>query len=192
MDSRSMLHSFNIWPWSCVLRQPSVYRGARHPARFEAPKTYGRVCYSSAPIHNRENEMENSIRKLLHVSRMPVRWGDMDAYGHVNNTVYFRYFEQTRVEWIEAFGGKVRPEEPVGPVIVNASCTFLRSVNYPSTVVIKMYGGEPGRSSVMTWYELFVEGEEGLFAEGGAKTVWIDMVTNKSVPLPDSVRALFD
>ena len=40
-------------------------------------------------------------RKLIHVTKMPIRWGDMDAYGHVNNTVYFRYMEQARVEWIE-------------------------------------------------------------------------------------------
>jgi acyl-CoA thioesterase FadM len=40
-------------------------------------------------------------KKLIHVTKMPIRWGDMDAYGHVNNTVYFRYMEQARVEWLE-------------------------------------------------------------------------------------------
>jgi hypothetical protein len=47
--------------------------------------------------------------KLIHITKMPIRWGDMDAYGHVNNTVYFRYMEQARVEWIEAMAGVVRP-----------------------------------------------------------------------------------
>ena len=130
--------------------------------------------------------------KLIYTTRMPVRWGDMDAYGHVNNTVYFRYFEQTRVEWLERMGSRVSVEEPVGPVIINASCTFLAPVNYPATVVIKMYAGDPGRSSVMTWYELFVDGDERLYAEGAAKTVWMDMRTGKSAPIPDVVRALFD
>jgi len=130
--------------------------------------------------------------KLIYTTSMPVRWGDMDAYGHVNNTVYFRYFEQTRVEWLERMGSRVSVEEPVGPVIINASCTFLAPVNYPATVVIKMYAGDPGRSSVMTWYELFVDGDERLYAEGAAKTVWMDMRTGKSAPIPDVVRALFD
>ena len=130
--------------------------------------------------------------KRIYTTRMPVRWGDMDAYGHVNNTVYFRYFEQTRVEWLERMGSRVSVEEPVGPVIINASCTFLAPVNYPATVVIKMYAGDPGRSSVMTWYELFVEGDERLYAEGAAKTVWMDMSTGKSAPIPDVVRALFE
>ncbi|GAB1459301.1 thioesterase family protein [Thauera sp.] len=130
--------------------------------------------------------------QLIYTTRMPVRWGDMDAYGHVNNTVYFRYFEQTRVEWLEQMGSRVSPDEAVGPVIINASCTFLAPVNYPATVVIKMYAGEPGRSSVMTWYELFIEGDERLYAEGAAKTVWMDMRTGKSAPIPADVRALFD
>ncbi|MER2553779.1 MAG: acyl-CoA thioesterase [Thauera sp.] len=130
--------------------------------------------------------------KLIYTTRMPVRWGDMDAYGHVNNTVYFRYFEQTRVEWLELMGSRVSVEEPVGPVIINASCTFLAPVNYPATVVIKMYAGDPGRTSVMTWYQLFVEGDERVHAEGAAKTVWMDMRTGKSAPIPDNVRALLD
>ena len=130
--------------------------------------------------------------KLIYTARIPVRWGDMDAYGHVNNTVYFRFLEQARCEWLEQVGVRVRPDEAVGPVIINASCTFLIPVNYPSTVVVKMYVGEPGRSSVMTWYELFVEGDERLYAEGAAKTVWMDMRTGKSAPIPDFIRALFE
>jgi acyl-CoA thioester hydrolase len=117
-------------------------------------------------------------RHLLITSRMPVRWGDMDAYGHVNNTVYFRYMEQV-----------VRPDNAVAPVIINAACTFLMPVNYPATVIIRMYGGEPGRSSVMTWYELSIEGDERLYAEGSAKVVWMNPQTGKSVPLPEVVRA---
>ena len=59
-------------------------------------------------------------KKLIHVTRMPIRWGDMDAYGHVNNTVYFRYMEQARVEWLEEHKIEVRPGG-LGPVIINAS-----------------------------------------------------------------------
>ena len=131
-------------------------------------------------------------RKLILSTRIPVRWGDMDAYGHVNNTVYFRYFEQARVEWLEQQGSRVSPDEPVGPVIINASCTFYAPVNYPATVIVKMYGGEPGRTSLMTWYELLVEGEDRLYADGAAKTVWMDICTGKSASLPDTIRALFD
>ena len=127
-------------------------------------------------------------RRLLHTSRQIVRWGDMDFYGHVNNTVYVRYFEQARVEWLEQAGFVVSPEADTGAVIINASCTFLIPVNYPATVRVMVYAGEAGRSSVMTWYELFVEGDERLFAEGAAKVVWMDPRTGKSVPIPDALR----
>ncbi|THF60845.1 acyl-CoA thioesterase [Pseudothauera rhizosphaerae] len=130
-------------------------------------------------------------RKHLLTTRIPVRWGDMDAYNHVNNTVYFRYFEQARVEWLEAMAFPVRPDQESAPVIINASCTFLMPVNYPATVEVRLYAGEPGRSSVMTWYELYVEGDDRLYAEGAAKVVWMDTRSGKSVALPDELRAVF-
>jgi acyl-CoA thioester hydrolase len=64
-------------------------------------------------------------RKLVYSNQMPIRWGDQDAMGHVNNTVYFRYMEQTRIEWLESFGFGTSVTQTEGPVIVNASCTFL-------------------------------------------------------------------
>lgn len=128
-------------------------------------------------------------RKLVHVTRIPVRWGDMDAYCHVNNTVYFRYFEQARVEWIEKMGFPIDPQLDIGVVIVNADCTFIKPVNYPATLEIRVYAGLPGRSSCMTWYELYVEGDDQAYAVGGAKLVAVETASGKSIPLPDVVRA---
>ncbi|HEX6733315.1 MAG TPA: thioesterase family protein [Azonexus sp.] len=128
-------------------------------------------------------------RKLVHVTSMPIRWGDMDAYGHVNNTVYFRYMEQARVEWIEALGVQVRPGGD-GPVIINASCTFLKPMNYPGTVEVRTYVGVPGRSSVQSHVDMLIDGE--LYAEGAAKIVWMNTRSGKSVPIPDHVRAVLE
>lgn len=131
-------------------------------------------------------------RKLLLAARMPIRWGDMDAMGHVNNTVYFRYMEQARVEWIESLGYGVSARLEAAPVIVNASCTFLLPLTYPGTVEVRMYAGHAGRSSFPTYYEMRPVDDERLFAEGAAKIVWMSPASGKSVPLPDSVRALLD
>lgn len=127
-------------------------------------------------------------RKLVHTSLIPLRWGDMDAYGHVNNTLYFRYMEQIRVEYLEQLGFKIRPEGKV-PVIINASCTFLVPLNYPGLVEIKMYCGLPGRSSIPTHYEIRLQGDAMLYATGDSKIVWMEMATGKSVPIPDDLRA---
>jgi acyl-CoA thioester hydrolase len=128
-------------------------------------------------------------RKLMHVTRIPIRWGDMDAYGHVNNTVYFRYMEQARVEWLEGMRFAVRPGGN-GPVIVNASCTFLIPMTYPGTVEVRTSVGTIGRSSFQTHVEMNIGGV--IYAEGAAKVVWMDTRTGKSVPLPDEVRSALE
>lgn len=127
-------------------------------------------------------------RRLVRTSLIPIRWGDMDAYGHVNNTIYFRYMEQARCEWLEALGYKVAPEGHA-PVIINASCTFLVPLTYPGTVEVRLFAGHVGRSSVETHYELRLVGEDTLYSEGAAKIVWMDAATGKSVPIPDALRA---
>jgi acyl-CoA thioester hydrolase len=127
-------------------------------------------------------------RKLIHTTQIPIRWGDMDAFGHVNNTVYFRYAEQTRIEWLEtcgleeAFPEIGRPD--VLPVIVNASCTFIIPMAYPGCVEVRLFAGSPGRSSLPTFYEMRIVGDDRLYAEGAAKIVWMSPVTGKSVAVP--------
>ena len=90
----------------------------------------------------------SSARKLVHSVSVPVRWGDMDAQGHVNNTVYFRYMEQARVEWLESLLTHAGDVNGLGSVIVNASCTFLLPLCYPGIVDVRMYIDPPGRSSI--------------------------------------------
>ncbi len=126
-------------------------------------------------------------RKLVHVERIPVRWGDMDAMGHVNNTVYFRYMEQARIEWLfaQAKGGGYA--QGTGPVIVNASCTFREPLVYPGDVEVRMFLGNLGRSSVGSFYELWKDGR--LHADGAAKIVWIEIATGRSTPLPEALAA---
>ena len=128
-------------------------------------------------------------RKLVHITRMPIRWGDMDALGHVNNTVYFRYLEQARVEWLTAAGYEMTSGDE-GPVIVNAHCTFIRQLKYPGEIEVRTYAGPPGRSSFETYQEIRrVDQLEVLAAEGGAKVVWVNFLSEKSAPLPEPLKA---
>lgn len=119
---------------------------------------------------------------------MPIRWGDMDILGHVNNAVYFRYMEQARVEWlsqINCFSDSAGD----GPVIVNAHCTFIRQLKFPGDIEIRTYVGEPGRSSFQTYHEIRrLDDPTTLCAEGGAKVVWINYQSGKSTPLTDQMR----
>ena len=112
-------------------------------------------------------------RKLIHVSHIPIRWGDMDAYEHVNNTVYFRYMEQARVEWLQTVGYRCNAQQEA-PVIIHAACTFLLPLGYPGTVDVHMFAGHAGRSSLLSYYELRLQDDDRLYAEGSAKIVWIN------------------
>ena len=128
-------------------------------------------------------------KTLVHLVRMPIRWGDMDAMGHVNNTVYFRYLEQARIDWFLELGAPADPSRQFGPVIINAHCAFLRQLRYPGDIEVATYIGAVGRSSFETIQEIRrIDQLEVLAAAGGAKVVWIDYQREKSVVLPDDLR----
>ena len=127
-------------------------------------------------------------RTLVFQIEIPIRWGDMDAMGHVNNTVYFRYMEQARISWMEALGYQGSNTE--GMLVVNAHCTFVRQLEYPGTVLVRHYVGKLGTSSFELIDEMVRTDDPGtVYAHGGAKGVWCDYAAKKSKPLPDAVRA---
>ena len=126
-------------------------------------------------------------KKLVHTARIAIRWGDMDAMGHVNNTVYFRYMEQARIGWFESLVPRGEAWRSMGIVIVNASCNFKKPINYPGTVEVRVFAGAPGGSSVPTFYELHVD--EQLYADGAATVVFVD-AQQKPLRIPDGIRAL--
>ena len=129
-------------------------------------------------------------KKLTYEMVIPIRWGDMDAMGHVNNTIYFRYLEIIRIEWMHSVGGAFKPDG-VGPVIVNAFCNFIQQLEYPGDVLARHYVANPGRTSFDAFVTLERTDEPGvLYATGGATTVWIDYPKKRSVPLPEKLRAL--
>ncbi len=129
-------------------------------------------------------------KKLVHEMGVPIRWGDMDAMGHVNNTVYFRYFEIVRVAWLARIGCPPNPAGE-GPVIVNAFCNFIQQLEYPGEVVARIHVAHVGRTSFDTYLTLERSDRPGVvYAEGGAKTVWVDFPKQKSAPIPDWLRAL--
>lgn len=127
-------------------------------------------------------------KKLVYQTSIPIRWGDMDAMSHVNNTLYFRYMETARIDWCLSLN--IMPEQSKqGIVIVNAYCTFRQQLRYPGDVLVKMYVTDVGRSSFGTYVTMERADAPGpIWADGGAKMVWIDYTTNKSLPMPDWLR----
>ena len=128
--------------------------------------------------------------RLVHVEHMQMRWGDMDALGHMNNTVYFRYFEQARISWFDGLGDRLSPgsEGPdprqhqlplrdpgrsIRPTS-RSRCTWASPARSSFSVRMQMYPrpGDPRRST----------------PTAEAIMVWIDSRRGKSRPLPDWMR----
>jgi acyl-CoA thioester hydrolase len=129
--------------------------------------------------------------KFVHEMRIPVRWGDLDAMGHVNNTIYFRYFESLRIEWLQSLASEPNPEG-VGPVMANGFCNFIRQIEYPGEIVARHYVAAPraGAKSLDTYFTLSMASPPYVASpNGGATLVWLDFPSKKTVPLPDHVRA---
>jgi acyl-CoA thioester hydrolase len=129
------------------------------------------------------------IKKLVHEMIIPIRWGDMDAMGHVNNSVYFRYLETIRINYFEKLGCVPDPQG-TGPVILNAFCSFYKQLEFPGDVLAKMYVSDPARTTFESWCTLSrTDQPDVIYAAGGATTVWVDFPQQKAVPLPDAIRA---
>ena len=129
-------------------------------------------------------------KKLTYEMVIPIRWGDMDAMGHVNNTVYFRYLETARIDWFRAIGCRINPDGE-GALIVNAFCNFHKQLEYPGDIVVKMYASDPGRSSFESWATIARVDDPGtVYASGGATTVWVDFPKQKSMPMPQWLREI--
>ena len=126
-------------------------------------------------------------RKLVHQMIMPIRWGDMDAYGHVNNTVYFRYMEQARCEWITSLGYAVAPSCE-SMLMINGFCNFYQQLAFPGDLILKTSIGAVGRTSLDLYTSMaLTTAPEVEVAIGGATMVWVDLTTNKSAPWPEHV-----
>ncbi|RGE41420.1 acyl-CoA thioesterase [Comamonas testosteroni] len=128
-------------------------------------------------------------KKLVYETRFVVRWGDMDAMGHVNNTQYFRYMETARIDWMTGEGVNPSPDGE-GPVIVNAFCNFYQQLSYPDEVLLKMYVSDAARTTFESWITMERAANPGVIcAAGGATVIWVDFPRQKATQLPDWMRS---
>ena len=129
-------------------------------------------------------------KKLVYESVIPIRWGDMDAMGHLNNGSYFRFLETARIDWMHSLGVKLDPNAE-GIVIVNAFCNFYKQLEYPGDVLLRMYTSDPARATFESWATMERTDRPGVvYAAGGATTMWVDFKAQKSRDLPDWLRAV--
>ena len=126
---------------------------------------------------------------LLHNMRFPIRWGELDVLGHVNNAQYLRYFEESRTAWCESIGRPLR-NTGEGMILLKASVTYKKPVGYPATVSVELRAGRIGNTSFDLINMLSIEGESGVAASGEFVIVWFEYVNNKPKSVPAEIREL--
>ncbi len=124
---------------------------------------------------------------------LPVQWGDQDAFGHVNNVVYFRWFESSRVDLLDACHSSVTMNgSGLGPILASVTCDYKRQLRFPDTVFVGAKVSRIGRSSADISHRIvsFAQGE--IIAEGVSVIVVFDYTAQRVTRIPDDLRAQFD
>lgn len=118
------------------------------------------------------------------ISDITVAWGEMDAFGHLNNTIYFRYMESARIAYFEELNiENFSSASGVGPILAHTSCDFIQAITYPDKVRVGVKTNKLGNTS-MTMEHLLVSDKLGIVAKGKAIVVTVDYEKGAKVPLP--------
>ena len=133
-------------------------------------------------------EPELQLGPLLSTHQFAVRWGEMDALGHVNNAEYLRYFEDSRTVWAESQGFHLDGKGE-GMIVLKAGVTYQKQLSYPARINVALHAGAVGRSSFHLVNILTIAGDSTPAAVGEFVIVWFDYVAGKSTAIPATLRA---
>lgn len=121
---------------------------------------------------------------------MEVRWGDLDAFGHVNNAAFLVYAQEARVAWLSSLGTRLRDAEMM-PVVAAVNCNFRRQLGWPARIAVELSVARVGNSSITIAHRILGSGQSSdTYADGETIMVWVDPASGRSIALPPAVRAL--
>jgi acyl-CoA thioester hydrolase len=124
---------------------------------------------------------------------LPVIWGDMDAFQHVNNTIYLRWFESARIAFMEKAGlRQVLTEMNLGPILASVTCNFRKQIRYPDTVHIGAKVSGFGRTSLTIDHAVVSEALGQVAADGKSIVVIFDYQSQRPVRIPQQMLDAFD
>ena len=122
------------------------------------------------------------------VVEIPIAWGDMDAFGHVNNIMFFRYFETARIEFLYRTGFRGDDGRP-GPILASTQCRFRRPLEFPDTVLVGVRVAELAEDRFTHEYRIVSVKADEVAAEGNGVVVAYDYAARAKTVIPDDVRA---
>ena len=133
--------------------------------------------------------MKKELKDYTIVEEIPVRWGDMDARGHVNNTLYYRYFESTRIALFQKLDIYEEPTEVrVGPILSFQSCYYKAPLVYPDIIFVGAKITSIEGSKIIIKHLLFSKKLERIAAEGEAHIIWYNYEKKEKVIISDDLK----
>jgi acyl-CoA thioester hydrolase len=127
-----------------------------------------------------------------HFLAIPTRWTDNDVYGHVNNALYYEFFDTAINQYLIAEGGLDIGAGNVIGVAAESHCQFLKSLAFPEVVEVGLRVGKLGNSSVRYELAVFKRGEDEAAAAGYFVHVFVDRATRRAVPMPAPLRVALE
>jgi len=140
------------------------------------------------------NERPSAHRRAQYRHFLPIqtRWSDNDAYGHVNNVVYYSWFDTVVNEYLIAAGALDIQASPVVGLVVETKCTYFSELAFPQRVDAGLRVAHAGRSSVRYELALFGAESDTASAQGHFVHVYVDRASRRPAPLPAPLRAAID
>jgi len=130
--------------------------------------------------------------RYRHFASIATRWMDNDVYGHVNNVVYYSYFDTVINRYLIEQGGLDIAQGTTIGLCVESHCVFARAIEFPDTVDAGLCVAHLGRTSVRYEIGIFARGENDASAHGWFVHVFVDRATRRPAPIPEGIRAALE
>lgn len=132
--------------------------------------------------------MEDVLKDYPVIIEMPVEWGDMDAFGHVNNVIFYRYFENSRIAYLEKIGlWEHMKKHSIGPILASSRCKYKVPLTYPDTVSIGSKVTQIEEDRFLMEHVIYSQSHDRIVAEGDGTIVIFDYSKNSKAPIPEHI-----
>lgn len=132
--------------------------------------------------------MSAPAAKLLIQLPIAMRWRDLDAFNHANNSTFLTYIEEARLHWFTHLDGEWLTDK-LAPVIAAIQVNYRRQLSWPAQLLVELYCERLGNTSLTLAHRIVDGGDRNvLYLDGNSVLVWIDTASGKPVALPEAVR----
>ncbi len=142
-------------------------------------------------MHREPHPDKLTLDEFSLVVELPVLWGDQDLFGHVNNTIHFKWYESSRVAyWHQSGMDDLMKPKNWGPILAAVSCDYLKQIKYPDTIKVTARIAQLRGTSMVMDHAVFSKAGDGIAARGRSVVVLFDYAAQRPQRISDDIRAL--